>query len=46
MDAKSSIVNWKGYKVVALEGQISISNGFLEFDNGSLSGGVQLICPQ
>lgn len=40
VDAKSSTVIWKGYKVIGShEGQISISNGFLEFDNGSLSGG-------
>lgn len=40
VDAKSSTVLWKGYKVVGSHsGEISISNGFLEFENGSLSAG-------
>lgn len=40
VDAKASTIAWKGYKVIGShEGQISLNNGFLEFENGALSGG-------
>lgn len=40
VDTKTSTIVWKGYKVVGShEGTVNLNYGFLEFENGSLSGG-------